>query len=96
MPPPFKSEEQRPFVSICAQYASCISPGRTRLVLLRYGMAVAIVATAAAIHLHLISFTSAGGLWRDEVLVRIWPRFPHYRLCGKRCRMIPFLFYFQS
>jgi len=83
----FQSEQQRPFVSIRAQCASCISPGRTRLVLVRCGMAVAIVATVAAILLHLISFTNAGGLWRDEVssanmatlpsLQTMWETLPH-------------------
>jgi hypothetical protein len=50
-------------------------------------MAVAIVATTAAIHLHIVSFTSAGGLWRDEVssanvatlpsLQAMWETLPH-------------------
>jgi hypothetical protein len=51
------------------------------------GLAVAILATAAAIHLHMRSFTKAGGLWRDEVtsanvatlptLGAMWETLPH-------------------
>jgi len=50
-----------------SQYSSRTSPARWRWILSRGEMALAILATAAAIHLHFASFNNAGGLWRDEV-----------------------------
>lgn len=59
----------------------------SKRILARCGLAVATLATLAALHLHWVSFRHAGGLWRDEIAVTniatlpslgaMWAALPH-------------------
>jgi hypothetical protein len=59
----------------------------SKRILARCGLAVAILATLAALHLHWVSFRRAGGLWRDEIAITniatlpslgaMWGALPH-------------------